>query len=250
MMHWNARSINSVNKQIELIHEINNNDLDIVLLNETWLKEKDSLKIKNFNSHRKDRQINKGGGVAILTHTSIKATKINLPAKFKELEIIGIQVENEDPFQIFSIYNPPNQTLPSEILDYINLNFKKAIIFGDLNASHQAWFCKNNNSAGKSLHECILNNNFNIINNDRSTYIASFNIIDLTFCTSMFIDNIQDFYVGKDIGSDHYPTFTTIKLTNNIEQPDRYFFDWKKFKSLTRNFNDIKLSDLTQKILN
>ena len=63
-MHCNTRSLRDHTKQLEIINEIHNQNIDILLVNETWFKENDNFKIKNFNQFRKDRQIKKGGGVA------------------------------------------------------------------------------------------------------------------------------------------------------------------------------------------
>lgn len=51
---WNPRSIQ--NKEIELNFLIYKENPDLIALCETWLREKDKLKIQNYVSIRKDRK--------------------------------------------------------------------------------------------------------------------------------------------------------------------------------------------------
>ena len=48
IVHFNARSIRIKEKQIELINEIHNKNIDILLLSETWFNDTDTWNIKNF----------------------------------------------------------------------------------------------------------------------------------------------------------------------------------------------------------
>lgn len=61
---WNPRSIQ--NKEIELNFLIYKEKPDLIALCETWLREKDKLKIQNYVSIRKDRKKQLGGGLAFL----------------------------------------------------------------------------------------------------------------------------------------------------------------------------------------
>lgn len=251
IMHCNTRSFRNPGKQLELINEIHQQNIDFLLVNETWFKQKDNFNIKNFKLHRRDRpHIKTGGGVAIYSHSSIKTTRLDIPKIFENLEIIGIQIEQEDPIQIFSYYNPPSQKLSTELFKYINNTYKNSLIIGDLNASHQSWHCKSNNSAGTELYNCITENNFHVLNNNRSTYIPKFNILDLSICTNNLLTYITNFYVGKDIGSDHFPTITTIRLKNHIQQQQRYFLNWELFKKTLSSYQEVKYEEINLSNLN
>lgn len=58
---WNAHSVK--NKSLELSFLIQNLNVDIILLNETWLAEDDIFSIPNYVTYRSDRA---RGGTAIL----------------------------------------------------------------------------------------------------------------------------------------------------------------------------------------
>lgn len=65
IMIWNAQSIH--NKEIELTDVLLDENIDIALITETWLRTTDRLKINTFNIYRNDRHGRRGGGVAILS---------------------------------------------------------------------------------------------------------------------------------------------------------------------------------------
>ena len=68
---YNARSY--TNKFTEVNDYITSNHIDIMCLNETWLKHdnKSVNLVKNFTIIRNDR-LTRGGGVAIIIHKQIK----------------------------------------------------------------------------------------------------------------------------------------------------------------------------------
>ena len=70
IISWNARGIR--NKKDELFHLLENRDVDICLICETWLTNTFSIKHQNFYCYRYDRQQGRGGGVAILVKKNIR----------------------------------------------------------------------------------------------------------------------------------------------------------------------------------
>ena len=49
IMHWNAQAITSPSAMLELEHVLNEKHIDIVLINETFLKPHHRFKLKNCN---------------------------------------------------------------------------------------------------------------------------------------------------------------------------------------------------------
>lgn len=70
IIFWNCRSIR--NKSIELFNFLTDNNIDICLLSETWLKCGEKLTHRNYYCVRNDRKGSTGGGVAILIKKSLK----------------------------------------------------------------------------------------------------------------------------------------------------------------------------------
>jgi hypothetical protein len=99
---------------------------------------------------------------------------------------------------------------------------------GDLNASHQSWHCKNNKTIGNELANIINTNELFVVNNKRSTYIPNFNIIDLSICTSGLLSQ------WAHMGSDHFPTITTVNATNAGKTQESYYQNWKLSKKINK----------------
>ena len=75
--HLNAQSIN--NKSSEINKYVSENKIDILSLNETWLKHNNNTNLellRNYHLLRNDR-LTRGGGVAILINKQIKFNNIN-----------------------------------------------------------------------------------------------------------------------------------------------------------------------------
>jgi exonuclease III len=68
IMHLNIQSVN--HKIKELQHHIATNQIDVLSLNETWLKPHQKVRIPNYIVVRKDRPAQAGGGVLLATGTS------------------------------------------------------------------------------------------------------------------------------------------------------------------------------------
>ena len=90
------------------------NDIDILTLNETWLKNNFKLDIPNYTITCKDRPSRQGGGVAILVQNDIKSDitgtcsnintdnefgiwTVNLPLKC--INRVGVVISNLSPIQ-------------------------------------------------------------------------------------------------------------------------------------------------------
>jgi exonuclease III len=67
IIFWIANGLTSREKKLELENYLNEKKIDIALISETHMKPSNQLKICNYDTHRKERKIKNGGGVAILT---------------------------------------------------------------------------------------------------------------------------------------------------------------------------------------
>ena len=61
---WNCQGIRSKRKELELY--LNENTIDIIALNETFLNKKVNFRIQGYDTIRNDRSTGSGGGVAFL----------------------------------------------------------------------------------------------------------------------------------------------------------------------------------------
>ncbi|GFV90942.1 uncharacterized protein TNCV_1248311 [Trichonephila clavipes] len=121
-------------------------DVKVIAVQETKLKESTSLKVKGFNIFRVDRKSKSGGGLAFFVR-DINYQKIEYPTDWSDLEVQGIRIQwRGKPLDIINVYHPPNhKPLPPALSNLLN---KNSIIVGDLNAKHPSWGCSCSNARG------------------------------------------------------------------------------------------------------
>ncbi|CAF1100940.1 unnamed protein product [Brachionus calyciflorus] len=148
ILHACCQSILNQQKIILIEDIISKNQINILCLNETFLKPSNDLTIKNFNKARTDRKGKRGGGVAIGILKNIEYKIIKTPF---DVEAIGIQIKTADlsSTTIFSYYSIPKSDLnfsqQTNFLNFIFENYPNSILIGDLNAKHSSWNCKYSN---------------------------------------------------------------------------------------------------------
>ena len=98
--------------------------------------------------------------MAVLVRSGIPHTAIT--GLDESLEIIGLKIEaSEVYFDFFSLYNPPNRTIPYDFFTDLEKNKTSFILVGDINAKSKTIGCNSNNISGDVL-ENIPTRNFRI----------------------------------------------------------------------------------------
>ena len=125
------------NKEFEISLFLKENDIDIVTLNETWLKNNFKLDIPNYTITRKDRPSRQGGGVAILVCNDIKFDIIDTCSTTDTyIEAITIFLKNNQDSINISIFIPLASSNNTTLIDNIKKTADNIIITGDINAKH------------------------------------------------------------------------------------------------------------------
>jgi endonuclease/exonuclease/phosphatase family metal-dependent hydrolase len=99
-----------------------------------------------------------------------------------------------------------------EMLEYIDKNFKKCILCGDLNSKHETFGAQSSNSNGKKLNECFEKTRAVSLNNKDYTYFQTWRaykeMLDLWFCSNNVYKSIlkMDVLKNRNLDSDHFPT--------------------------------------------
>ena len=141
LAHINIRSYR--NKEVEISLFLQENDFDILILNETWLKNNFKLDIPNYSIARRDRPSRQGGGVAVLVLNDIKFDIIdtcsNINANNEAITICLKDTENQ--LSILTIYIPPASAINTLLLQNIKNSADNIIITGDLNVKHTDFNC-------------------------------------------------------------------------------------------------------------
>ena len=127
---FNCRSIRDYYKKIMLIDILRSNEIDIALLQETFLIEEDKFYIEGYKIYRADNQIRRKG-VAILINTKldVECIKLATDPNGRYIKVRMKNRENGNSTTISSIYIEPEGT----ILDINEVALESDIIGGDLN---------------------------------------------------------------------------------------------------------------------
>jgi exonuclease III len=135
-MSWNAQSVR--NKTLELSRFVEKNDIDILLLSETWLNEKTTFFLPSFDCYRVDRS---HGGVAILIKNSIPHSSVR-HISLDYADAIFLQIhDSHGNFSVGAVYCSPaasrshSRAFFSKVLSVTG----RSVIAGDFNAKHSRW---------------------------------------------------------------------------------------------------------------
>ncbi|GFY27229.1 probable RNA-directed DNA polymerase from transposon BS [Trichonephila clavipes] len=145
-------------------------DVKVIAVQETKLKESTSLKVKGFNIFRVYRKSKSGGGLAFFVR-DINYQKIEYPTDWSDLEVQGIRIQwRGKPLDIINVYHPPNhKPLPPALSNLLN---KNSIIVGDLNAKHPSWGCSCSNARGEELLQLLDDTESMILNDGTHTFTS------------------------------------------------------------------------------
>lgn len=243
VMHWNAQGITTEPAVSQLELFVHKEKIDIILLNETFLKPKHKFKISKYKVYREDRKTH-GGGVLIAILESIDH-KLLPKYKTSDTENISISIKiNGRTTIITSAYNPhyTNKFKDDiEILTNISSDF---FIFGDLNAHHTSWNCQDFNPAGNVLYNHQLQSNYYVyfpssftrFGQNLTTTIKPSTVDILLSNSSLSFSTLQTY--PFELNSDHVPVICNIYgnvYCTKIKVPLYHQTNWTALKSWVTN---------------
>ena len=223
-------------------------DPDIILLNETSVKDTDRLKIFNYNIYRTNRLNERYSGAAIAVRTNIQA---RVDDDFYQDFLTATIQTRQGPVTFATGYVPPRQTYINTIdLNRIFDRPNPVYFAGDLNTFHRTFGYKTNNLRGQQI--------VTLIDLDKCRHIGPYFNTRLTDTTrrkpDIALTNDKAYmntYLtpGPLTPSDHIPIVMTIS-TNPIQIPinPRYQFsktDWQEYKRILTDFNPTPLQHET-----
>lgn len=250
--HWNSNSVR--NKKNEITMFIEEEDVDIMLISETYLKTKDKFKIRNYDVYRKDRENGHGGGTAILIKRKIKHGEM---AEIEEgnVEGNGIKVQTKrGEIIIYSAYKSPSKAITEEDIAKFFKSNKPTIVAGDLNCKHTEWNCKKGNTCGSELRKIKNNLGINILAPEEPTHICENNnhsndILDIALVKNWRYNT--DIEVKMDLSSDHCPVMMEVELDPTEYNSKRKIINWNKFREtmIAKKFTINKQEELEERII-
>ncbi|GFW03458.1 probable RNA-directed DNA polymerase from transposon BS [Trichonephila clavipes] len=214
---WNANGIKRKFFEFKLF--IEKHSPDIILLQETHLRPSQRFNICNYNCYRNDRITDgpaSGGTLSLVKSTIPHFQPHSTPLQHIEASTVTLNPPNINPITITSLYIPPHSdkflfTLDIENILQINSN---CVIFGDFNATHNAWNSSHNSTRGTQLKNFADTLNLNIAFPNMPTRYGphSSNTLDIALINNFnFPYEITSI---SDLSSDHNPVILNFSLCN------------------------------------
>ena len=153
IVFWNCQGLRP--KRKELQNYLLENQIDILALNETFLKPKFKFHLPGYDIYKNDRLVGTKGGVAILVKKSIivnqewKNEHFNVITDNEALAI-EIELQNGDKVILATIYCP-NGSPSLRLFRMINALSKQVIFLGGFNSKHKQFGCVKPNKSGQTL---------------------------------------------------------------------------------------------------
>lgn len=213
---WNSRSLEK--NRASLRNYLNENCVDVVVLSETWQKDKRPIKIPGFNSIYLNR-FDGYGGVAIFVSVNYTFEQVTFNFPFQHIEICGVKLLEPD-VTIVSIYKPPDKSATRTEWSSILSSFRsRTFIGGDFNAHHQLWGRVKNDRQGNLLAEAIEQENIIVLNDGSPTRISKPkqppSAVDVSLVTPDLV-SVTSWNVSDDtLGSDHYPIAIVLTISHS-----------------------------------
>ena len=196
ILYWNARSLNSHKEEISVII----NEFDIFACVESWLQKDQEIKFSGYKCYRRDRNDNKGGGIAIYIKKNIEFTEITNINEIENVEICGIKVTNTTPeLNLIVCYRTPKFNLSqvqwNEITKTALSSDSHCLLLGDFNAHHTMWNCSHNDPNGEKFLKSIIDNELFIHNIDTLSHVDYYrnkkSNLDLVISNKTIADKIN-----------------------------------------------------------
>ena len=240
VLHFNVQSATS--KKIDIEQVAYDEQLDIIMLNETFLKPNKQFKLKGYTIHRHDRSRAGRGGVCICVRNTIPCLVESKSPSNSIIEWITIRLPkilpNGEDLHVVSVYNPPSTEITEETMRKI-VNHANTIIAGDLNAHNSLWGSSETDQYGSALETVASELELQIHHTEAPTY-APFHRSDYASTIDLVItSNASTVCIGKPTAlhsprSDHLPVLFTVecKPINRQHQSTitKCKTDWDKFK--------------------
>lgn len=241
-------NIQSINNKKPLVKSfLFDNNIDIYLMNETWLKKSDMCKLTGYNFIGKCSN-NGYGGVGILLRDSLRY-KILDTTFYQDIQSTAVSIETiSGPLSILCVYCPPknNRIKINNLKKIINILPKPCLVSGDFNAHHVAFGCHSSNSRGTEIFNLFDELDLCLLNTGTPTTVHRPNnhpsAIDISFI-SPSLAHLCEWSVGDNpLGSYHYPTFINIHIN-----PSKYIVNNQSDKYLFNKANWLKYLDNSEK---
>ena len=237
VMQWNCNGLRAHVNELKNFFASSQAKIDILCLEETFLKRGNRVTLPGYHIIRKDREDTAKGGLIIAVRESINYTVIpDIATHSYEQHAVKIKTTNGN-IAIINGYSSPDKVPVKSQLEKIFMK-GSTVITGDYNAKHPLWGSKQSNKTGEVFEQFMDHNNYVVINTGHPTrqdYNGNMSHLDTTFVSKDLGMKCTWSVLNDSLGSDHLPTITVIGEPLEVESTSQPRFqietaDWPKFK--------------------
>lgn len=213
IVSWNANGV--LNKQQEIPFFLQDYQVDVLLLQETFLRPCHSWKIPNYSIYRNDRENGAGGGTAIIIRNSLPH-HLPTPAPIlqtTETTTIQVPIASNLSLQLTSAYIPPKQPFSRRDFAILTSSQMPSFIAGDLNSKHTAWGCRTSNFKGITLLNYSTNADIQIHSPSSPTHFGFYQPDILDIAISRHLPQPPQITVLQALSSDHLPVLFSLSCS-------------------------------------
>ena len=204
ILFWNCQGIRPKRKDLELYPE--ENVVDVIALNETFLSKSHNFKIPGYDTIRNDRSTGQKGGVAFLVKNGLVLNKeyrntILISLTDNEALEIELELSNNQNLTFATIYclnGSPNFSL----FQTINNLSDNVMFVGDFNSKLESFGFAKKNTSGPMLKNIQKQLNLIYVNNDKHTHMdratGSTDLLDMAFISQNLAKHDIQFQIGDD----------------------------------------------------
>lgn len=257
-MSFNIVQINiqSINNKIAILEKfLLTYNIQVALIQETWTKPDQIIKINSYNAISKSRVNSNGGGLAILVKDDIPFYPYQSQS-FNIIEHLESKIKLLDlEINLVNFYNPNQLNIRQseeefyQILENNRLN-RYSIIGGDINAASGMWNLDGKEDRlGKLIADVITTSTYSVINSGENTRMNLYNhtqsAIDITLASQEIIPFINWKVIDDTLGSDHMPIIINLKI-NHRTILTKQVIDKKEIVRQINKINGILTTDINQ----
>jgi ribonuclease HI len=234
VLQWNANGIGG--KVGELMDRLERRKIDVVLIQETKLRSKDTApRFPGYAAVRQDRADGRaGGGLLTLIKEDLDYT-VGRPASsdVAECQCVRVRVSAARWIALHNVYAPPRRDgAAADGLDWGWLPAEaNSIISGDFNAHSPLWDEQQpSDRRGETLEEWIMGSSMAILNDGSVTRVnpgtGGLSTPDVTLADSN-IASACTFAVDESMGSDHLPVIVSVCCGVAVRPPRESRPKWR-----------------------
>ena len=193
------------------------NQIDILALNETFLKPKFKFHLPGYDIYKNNRLVGTKGGIAILVKKGIIVNQEWKNEHFNVItdnEALAVEIELQNGVILATIYCP-NGNPSLRLFRMINALSNQVIFLGDFNSKHKQFGCVKPNKSGQTLVNIADDLKLFYVNQldpNRSRHTrndpfhGTSDSLDMAFLSPGLSSRNISFSVADDhMGSDHFP---------------------------------------------